>query len=321
MRYTNNKNLPLAIAVWLATDDYNHQKTVKTISATSLLNSTRRNILSSRISEEEAVVDVATLIESRTGTAIHDAISKAWLSDGLPDVLKSLGLPKKIAEGLVVNPGEPNKMGVYVEIRTNKELNGWTISGEFDFAVAGKVTDFKSTGVYTYIKDSKSQDYIDQLSIYKWLNPLLIYEPIGNIDYLFKDWKAYETHGANYPPFKILESQFTLREDVDTEKFIAGKLALLDFHWDDEESDLPLCTPKELWQGPSTWKYYGNPAKLTKATKCFDNPTEANNWSFSKGKGIVLEVQDEPTACRYCNAIGKCSQGQNYIARGILKLD
>jgi hypothetical protein len=44
MKLTNTKDIPLELAVWLATDDYDlNQKSSRTISATTLLEVNRNN--------------------------------------------------------------------------------------------------------------------------------------------------------------------------------------------------------------------------------------------------------------------------------------
>ena len=85
---TNDKNIPLAIAVWLATDDYSKRE--GSISVTTLMKPVRQIVLSARAAQVGRDMDVSVFTASRMGTAIHDSIEKAWLNPKLPNVLKAL---------------------------------------------------------------------------------------------------------------------------------------------------------------------------------------------------------------------------------------
>jgi hypothetical protein len=78
-RYANVSEVPLALAVFLATDTYDHDDDPLTISATTLLKPLRQIILPTRIPAGEGLVNLADMMNSRMGTAIHDGIEKAWV--------------------------------------------------------------------------------------------------------------------------------------------------------------------------------------------------------------------------------------------------
>lgn len=80
-KFTNQEGIPLALAVFLAQDSYDHEEDV--ISATTLLKPIRQTILAKRVPQEERLVDIAGLASSRIGTAIHDAIERAWKHENL----------------------------------------------------------------------------------------------------------------------------------------------------------------------------------------------------------------------------------------------
>ena len=48
MKFTNKNNIPLSLAVWLVTDEYDYVDKPNYISATSLLKPTRQLVLSKR---------------------------------------------------------------------------------------------------------------------------------------------------------------------------------------------------------------------------------------------------------------------------------
>jgi hypothetical protein len=79
--YINHSDIPLSIAVWLATDHYDYDPDPNHLSATTLLRPLRQIILSRRLSPEDNPVELESLVNSRMGTAIHDSIEKAWKSN------------------------------------------------------------------------------------------------------------------------------------------------------------------------------------------------------------------------------------------------
>ena len=72
---TNTAGLSLAMAVWLAHDEYTdgaeeHQGK-NLISATSLLKPTRQFVLSNRLTPQDTQVDVTDMIAAQLGHAVH----------------------------------------------------------------------------------------------------------------------------------------------------------------------------------------------------------------------------------------------------------
>ena len=86
------------------------------------------------------------------------------------------------------------------------------------------------------------------------------------------------------------------------------------------ESELPLCTTKDLWMSEPAYKYYADPAKTSgRSTKNFTSASEAAAYKSKQGKGIVIEVKGEAKACAYCAGFALCSQKDKLIAEGLLK--
>ena len=125
MKITNKFNVPLPLAVWLATDNYEYTDDPKIISATSLLKPLKSIILGMRATTK-AEVDVSDLVASRLGTSIHTAVEAAWLSTKLTHTLEALGVPHSIRKQIQVNP-DPSEastevLPVYLEQRKTKEV-------------------------------------------------------------------------------------------------------------------------------------------------------------------------------------------------------
>ena len=94
--FTNKFNVPLPLAVWLVTDEYQYAKYANEISATSLLKSPRYIIASRRamypeqfpeelrpivVTEGIDFPDIQERIAARIGTAIHSSVEQAWTSN------------------------------------------------------------------------------------------------------------------------------------------------------------------------------------------------------------------------------------------------
>ena len=330
-RYLNEQGLSLPIAVFLATDHYDHNNTPNTISATALLKPLRQLILSQRVPLSESVVDVSSQFASRIGTAIHDGIEKAW-QENYQTAMISLGYPEKVINRIRLNPTSEqlaqNKqiIPVYFEQRVSRtiEVDGvdFTITGKFDFIADGGVKDFKSMTTYKYTKNLGTDKFIKQGSIYRWLEPNLITRDVFEIIYIFLDWKAHEAYKPDYPKHNIVSETYALKSQQETDKMVRDKLSQIIHYRDLPESDLPLCSKEDLWQDDPVWKYYKDRNKTSgKSTKNFTNSAEAYARLSKDGNtGLVKEVPSQAKACKYCPAFPICTQKDDLIRSGALQL-
>ena len=325
MKYTNVSNVPLSLAVFLATDNYDYSDDDNTLSATALIKPLRQLVLSNRVNVEDAAADLIGMLQSRMGSAIHDAIERAWKENHV-EALKILGYPPKIIERFRINPKPeeitPDIIPVYMEQRAKKKVGKYTISGKFDFVGDGRVEDFKSTSVFTAINNTNDEKYILQGSIYRWLNPQLITKDEMAIQFIFTDWSAARARSeANYPQQRTMQRILPLKSIQETDAFVRRKLTLLDQYWDAPEADIPHCTDEDLWRSAPVFKYYKNPTKMTRSTKNFDTQQEAFMRKAEDGNvGVVIEQPGQVTACKYCPAFSACKQKDTLIATGDLIL-
>lgn len=325
-KYTNISNVPLSMAVFLATDNYDHVDDPNYLSATSMIKPLRQLILASRVPSEDAPVDLVAMTASRMGSALHDAIERSW-KDNYQIALKTLGYPDRVIERVKINP-EPkvvdeDTIPIYLEQRGFKRLGKWTIGGKFDFVGDGRVEDFKSTSVYTAMNNTKDDDYILQGSIYRWIFPQLITRDDMAIQFIFTDWSpAKAKSDPSYPQKRIQQRILKLKSLAETEAFLKRKLALIERYWDAPESEIPECTDSELWRSAAVFKYYKNPQKLQRSTKNFDTRQEAYQRLAEDGhSGVVIEQPGSVTACRYCPGFALCTQKDRLIAAGDLILN
>lgn len=317
LKYTNVHNISLLMSVWLAHDTYDMVPATKKISVTTLLKSPRQTILKSRLTGSDTASDVSELINARLGQSIHKGVEDAWAEPHA--ALRALGYPEKVVEKVIVNPTEWAKddFPVWIELRTEKPLAGWTVSGESDAILRGAVHDIKSTGIFAYTSGSNNEKYRLQMSLYRWLNQDKVTEDMGYIEYYFKDWDKLESgYKANYPPFPVYQQPIPLLSVSATEQYARKKIGELEVYWDEPETSIPLCSAEDLWQSKPKWQYFGA-ATNKKASKNFNTEPEALQWRNAKGKGVVKYQAAKAKACLYCEAASICSQRKNLKAQGL----
>ena len=318
--YTNKSNIPLSVATWLAHDTYDHDERPNHLSVTSLMKPLKQLILAARVDKKMYKPDVASMIPSRIGTAIHDMLENSWTS-GYRNNLFNLGVPSKIIDKVRINPEveEEGTIPVYLEQRAEKEIDGFIISGKFDFIGEGRVEDLKTTSVYTFMNKTNDEKYILQGSLYRWLNPDKINRDDMAIQFIFTDWSGARIREPGYPNARHHEHRLDLMPIVAAESYVRRKLALIKKYWDAPESEIPDCTNEDLWRKADAWKYYKNPAKTVRSTKNYDNQMEADMRASLEG-GIVIKKPGQVVACRFCDAFTECTQKDRYLNSGELNL-
>jgi hypothetical protein len=315
----------MSVAVWLAHDDYDHSPDPYHVSATGLLKPLKCIVLGSRVTGNSDT-DIADLIPSRVGTAVHTAIESAWLSSNLKNHLLSLRYSPRVVENIIINPTPDqlteDSVPIYMELRGSKKVGKYTVSGKFDFVSGGVLEDFKTTGTYGYVNQSNASKYIQQGSIYKWLHPDIITEDYMYIQYIFTDWSAVKARSdKSYPSSRIVPQRYVLNSVQDTEAFVKQRIDLIDMYEHSPESEIPNCTPADLWERDAVFKYYKNPESRARSTKNFTTYHEAYSRLIQDDSvGVVVEVKGEVKFCSYCPALNICSQAKGYIAEGRLSV-
>ena len=322
--YAKSSNIPLAVAVFLASDKYEYNDDPFTISVTTLMRPIRQIVLSSRTSKMGGLINIMGQAKSSIGAAIHDGIEDAWVNN-YRVALDALGYPEKVIERIRINPKPEDLTGevipIYLEQRVNKQVGKWTVSGKFDFVGEGIVQDFKSTSTYTYTSQSNAEKYPLQGSLYRWLNPGIITEDYMLIHYIFTDWKAGLSWGEKYPSEPVLSQKFMMHSISETEAYVKNKLDQLELALNADEKSLPLCSDEDLWRSDPVFKYYRNPEKTKRSTKNFDNHNDAMAHQANEGNvGIVIEKPGQVKACAYCAGFALCTQKDALIASGDLVL-
>jgi len=322
-RFTNVSDVPLALAVFLASDYYDYNSDAQTISATTLLKPIRQIILPSRISLEDGMASLPDMMSNRLGAAVHDGIERAWLTNH-QGAMTALGYPPKVIDRVRVNPKPEDLIDgiipIYLEQRLSKKVGKWTVTGKFDFVGDGRVQDFKTASVWSYMNQVNATKQTQQGSIYRWLDPKLITEDEMDIHHIFMDWKAGMVKtDPKYPSQRFKKQTFPLLSLAETDGFIRRKLQQIEQYWDAPEDEIPECSSEDLWRSQPQFKYYKNPASTKRSTKNFDTVHDARLRLIEDGSvGIVKEVPGQATACKYCQAFPICSQKDALIASGDL---
>ncbi len=322
LEYTNKNNVSLALAVFLMYDNYEYDERPDSISATGLIRPLRQLVLSKQNPALLKTVDIADLVSTRMGSAIHKGCEDAWTDlDNVSNALRVLGASEDAISRIKINP-ETIPAGVtpvYVEQRVEKEIDNFIISGKYDLVLDGTLNDYKSTSVWSYIYDSNADSYIKQGSIYKWLSPDKITDSYMNINYIFTDWSAAKARmdTKSYPQQRVLTKQYPLWSIEETQNWIQNKLAQYKLHSNTPQEGLLECTDEELWATEETFKYYKNPNKLDRSTKNFKTMNEALVRKSADGDvGIIKTIPGEVKACRYCPVVSVCTQASTMLADG-----
>ena len=282
MKWTNKYNLPEHIFNYLIADEYDYQE--GTISATTLISSPRIWALK-QLHKDELTRDCTDMLKIRLGTAIHDSLEKngAFSGDG------------------------------FKEKRFFVNFNNFNITGKMDAVINGVIRDTKSTSVWKYVK-KEFDDYIKQLSIYKWLlhkNNIEV-KDYAYIDFFFTDWKKSDAlKSKDYPQILYAEQRIGLWSIEKTEQYIEDRLEKFAFAL----VDLPECTTEELWQTEDVFAVMKKGA--LRATKCFTNEDEANAYAAEKGL-IVEKRAGKAKHCSYCDCCKFCTQYQKLKEAGLI---
>ena len=292
MKFGNRYNLPSVVVQWASADDYDYVPDV--LSATTLLKPTRTIVLEKR-HYDEIEIDVSDRIPIRLGDAIHDSFEKV----PMPNVEK--------------------------EMRLFAKVSGKQISGKFDMLIkqddGHKLVDLKSTSVWTWIYGSRREDYLKQLSIYRYLAEENGYDvlDVASVIYLFTDWSRSKTkQGGNYPQIRIVVEDIELMSIDDTKRFIESRLKEFNKFMDKAEEELPPCSREDLWQKDDEWAVMRQGRKS--ALKLYDNPEDAEARVKEEGE-LLHWVDHRPgkvNRCNYCNVNKWCSQFKELEEKGII---
>jgi hypothetical protein len=287
MKLTNKHNIPQTFVNVLERPTYSKGRAH--ISATQLINSPKIVALTNKF-QDQLEQDVSDMIWSLFGSAVH---------------------------GVLEHGADDNHM---IEERINTEMDGWTISGAIDLQILNKdgtvsIRDYKVTSAWTAMNNKK--EWEQQLNIYAWLVESVKKKEVKDIGIvaIIRDWSRRDAaRNPDYPQAPVKEIPISLWSLEDRNAFIRERIA---DHSDcmfamDTESDLPDCTPEQMWEKPTLWalKKTGN----VRAKSIYESEEAANAALEEAGNGYEIEIRPgERTRCAtFCPVSSFCDQWHKY---------
>jgi hypothetical protein len=299
--FTNNSNLSAEHAIFAmyhSTLYSGNPPREGKVSTTGIISPLRKLLLAIKHPEQPSR-DVADLMASAKGTAMHEGLTRALTAHG---------------------------SGYTCEQRIEREVNGWKISGEFDVLTPHKqIKDFKFVSNYNLKKLEEDRSILDsswsmeeiltfaptygkymaQLSIYRYLTNDEDVLPYGSILFSLNN-------GSDMGKYKIdQEVTFPLFPNEAVEEFLHNRIQVLKDHL--EAGTLPLCSDEERGFTPGEWKLQrmGSTGKLAtvRGSKC-NSAAALADFVRKSGKPGDVESITEPQyrMCSYCNVQSVCDQ-------------
>jgi len=259
------------------------------VSATELLNSPRIVQLKKKY-DDQIETDVSDMIWSIIGTAIH---------------------------GVLEHGKDANHI---VEQRLHEVLDGWHISGAIDLQIVHpdgiEINDYKNVGVWSVMNEKI--EWEQQLNIYAWLVEKVKKTPVVKLAIIaiIRDWNRRDAKTREgYPQCQVETIPITLWPMEQREEFIRNRIHIQSeglFAMETGEV-LPLCTPDEMWEKPTTYAVKKEGAARAKSVHA--DLEEAEEALEKAGKGYALEVRaGERTRCaNFCPVSQFCDQYEAYL--------
>jgi hypothetical protein len=320
--FTNNSNLSKEHAIFAAYHSTlysgNPPREGK-LSTTTVIGPLRKAILAIKF-PDSGTEDVANLMASSKGTAMHEGLTQALnaYSKEHYDTMSDLGSK--------LDNLEKSELGYICEQRVEREINGWKISGEFDVLTPDKVIkDFKFVSNYNikkliedreklqsewsleemYIKVPTYFKFVAQLSIYKFLLNHPEVKHYGSILFSLNN-------GSDMGKYTIdQEVTFPLRPMEEIDEYLFNQIQTIKDHLANDT--IPLCSDEERGYKPGEWKLQrigstGKPATV-RGSKC-TSAAELSEFIRAKGKPGDVEVITPPKymLCEYCKFKQVCDQ-------------
>lgn len=268
------------------------------LSTTTIIGPVRKAILAIKY-PDTGIQDVAELITSAKGTAMHNGLTAAL---------------------------HAHNSGYRCEERIEREVNGWKISGEFDVMTPDlQIKDLKHVSNYNikqliedreilqpewtleemYVKTPTYFKFVAQLSIYKFLENNPDIKPYGSILFSLNN-------GSDMGKYTIdQEVTFPLRPMEEIEEFLFDRVQQMKDHL--ANGTIPLCSDVERGYRPGEWKLQrmGGTGKMAtvRGSKC-SSEAELTEFIRTNGKPGDVKVAIPPKymLCEYCKYKQVCDQ-------------
>ena len=285
MKLTNKHGIPDTFLNVLKRPTYSKGRAH--LSATQLLNSPKIVALTKKF-EDELEQDVSDMVWSLFGTAIH---------------------------GVLEHGKDDNHI---VEERLHATIDGWNISGAIDLQIITgpetvSIRDYKTTSSWAVMNEKI--EWEQQLNIYAWLVEGVkgkIVDSVGIVA-IIRDWSRREAaKNPDYPQAPVKDIPIKLWSYEDRQDFISSRISRhseCEFAMETDE-ELPLCTPDEMWEKPTTWalKKKGG----VRAIRVYETQEEAEAALDPKVHEIEVRLGSRTRCESFCPVNTYCQQWRDY---------
>ena len=185
------------------------------------------------------------------------------------------------------------------------EIGGWTVSGTPDlWREPADLLDYKVTSVWSFLLGDKPE-WEQQLNAYAALYRRHNF-PVERLTIaaILRDWQKSRTHEDNYPPIPFMEVHPRLWASEQAEEWLAQRVHI---HQLARQGDYPPCTAGERWARPNSWAAMKN-KESKRATRVFDDPTDARMWAQPKGYVIEHRPGKNVRCEDWCSVSQWCEQ-------------
>ena len=289
MELTNKYNLPNVIKRAVANDPYDSSGS--DISTTRLITPPRIRVLEAR-HWENLTEDVADKIFALLGSSVHHVIERAVTDEDI------------------------------AELRLFHEVNGWTLSGQFDLLTSkGELIDFKVTSAWAALdalKNGKPEweqqlnvlDYLSRHtdhSLKNYLGKTLKVKSLS-IMAILRDWSKMKTMTSkDYPRKQVVMIPVRQWSEEEQDNFV---LARIKAHQEAEVGELPVCSAKERWRKDDKYAIMKDGRKT--ALRLLDTKDQVKQYlkdnKLVEGKGctVVLRAGEDIRCQSYCRVNSFC---------------
>jgi hypothetical protein len=293
---TNNYNLPDPVFRALTEDNYSRGASNRSV--TQLIDAPRQQILTAE-NDDQITYDASEMIWIILGKSVHE-------------IFERYAIGRNIAE-----------------TRMFAEVNGWTISGASDLQIVEEdggitIVDYKCTSVWSVIYDKA--EWHQQQNLYGWLVDQNFDLPVKRLRIcaILRDWKNSEMLKNNsYPKVPLMLIDIPLWSKQKRHDYMHERVQV---HQDAEferltGGDLPLCTPAERWERPTTYAVMKNKNKRALKVEESEEAAEQHivDWYAknigTKDKLKVVVRPGDPVRCSggWCRVAHLCDQYQGEL--------
>jgi hypothetical protein len=267
MNLTNLHGLPDALVNAVRNDPY---VSGGDISVTKLIDAPQRRTLYKKY-REFVVEDVSERIWSLMGQAVHTVLERAGTN-------------------------------ALVEKRLYADVNGWSVSGQFDrlHLADAVMQDWKVCSVY---KASGDESWTRQLNCLRWLahkNDIRVDRL--QVVAIFRDWKQSEAQrNPNYPQRNVMVIEIPTWTIEQAEEYIKERVAA---HQSSEQGGQIECTEDERWYSGTSFALMKDGGKRAKKVA----PTKEELGEIPPGHSIVERPGLNRRCESYCEVAPFCEQ-------------